>query len=145
MKAVIAALLAGVLTASPVLGAPDNSARPIVAVYEGHYVCPQGLTRLRLNLARRQPGVPDVVSFEFGPTTGTPDIPTGEFRLSGTLDPDGGELVLDPLAWVDQPPGYEMVGLSGRSMDGGVTFTGEVVSPHPGCTTFSVKRTRYAM
>lgn len=145
MKAVIAVVLSGVLAASPALSAPDNPARPIVAVYEGHYVCPQGVTRLTLSLARRQAGKPDAVFFEFGPTTSYPNIPAGEFTLSGTLDPDGSELVLDPSAWVDQPPGYAMVGLLGRSTDGGETFTGQVVAPSPGCTTFFVKRTRYGM
>lgn len=143
MKAVTSVMLASLLMASIAFAAPDNPGRPIVAVYEGHYTCPQGLTRLTLKLGRRQPGVPDAVSFEFGPTTGNPDVPVGEFNLHGTLDPDGGSLLLDPLAWVDQPSGYVMVGLSGRSTDGGETFSGDVVSDYPGCTTFFVKRTRF--
>ena len=138
-------LLAGLVAATPALAAPDDPARPVVAVYEGHYRCTQGYTRLTLYLARRQRGAPDVVTFEFGPTTSYPDIPAGEYTLSGTLDPAGGDLVLEPRAWVNQPPGYSMVGLTGQSTDGGETFSGEIVAPVPGCTTFTVTRTRFGM
>ena len=102
-------------------------------------------TATRSSLARRLPGLPDSVTFEFGPTTSYPDIPSGAFTLFGTLDPAGSLLALQPQAWTRQPEGYAMVGLSGQSSDGGETFTGEVLAAMPGCTSFSVTRTRFGM
>ena len=111
------------------------------AVYEGFYLCGQGQSRLTLRVQQRQSSLaPDIVVFEFGPTALSPDQPDGSFTVSGMIT----ETVLDlqPVSWIKQPPEYLMVGLQGASYDQGRTFQGTIVAPVPGCTMFSVTRTR---
>jgi len=111
------------------------------AVYEGAYFCGQGQSRLVLRLQPRQSNLaPDMVIFEFGPTAANPNQPDGSFFVSGMLTETA--LNLQPVNWIKQPPGYEMVGLSGASTDQGRSFQGTIVAPLPGCSTFSVTRVR---
>jgi gag-polyprotein putative aspartyl protease len=112
----------------------------VIAEYTGQYVCMQGLTALDLQIVKGDDiASPDVI-FNFGPTESSPTVPTGSFLLHGAVALNGGTLSLSPVSWLSQPPGYEMVGLSGASTDGGATFEGSVLSGS-GCTSFSVHRT----
>ena len=77
--------------------------------------------------------------FSFGPQPTSPDVPAGAFVLEGSIDPAGGSLTLAPVQWVSQPAGYPWFGLSGRSEDGGQTFSGRVTD-NVACGSFTFRR-----
>ena len=77
--------------------------------------------------------------FSFGPAPTSPDVPRGAFIVEGSIDVQGGAMTLTPVQWVSQPRGYNWLGLSGRSDDGGKTFTGHVTA-RAACTIFTLKR-----
>ena len=52
-------------------------------------------------------------------------------------------MALARVAWVSQPPGYAWLGLSGRSDDGGKTFSGRVTDS-TACTIFTLQRVNSA-
>lgn len=108
--------------------------------YVGTYTCVQGLVALRLRVLDRGPGVQRVI-FSFGPLPENPDIPGGEFLMTGHVDPATGLLSLVPSRWLERPPGYAMIGLSGNSVDHGNTFAGTVTGAR-GCGTFHLSRDR---
>jgi hypothetical protein len=111
-----------------------------VTEYVGTYTCVQGLVALQLHVLDSGPGLQRVV-FEFGPLPENPNIPAGQFLMSGHVDPTTGILNLVPNRWLEQPRGYGMVGLSGNSSDHGTTFAGPVTGAR-GCSTFRVTRRR---
>src|SRR5262245_59313815 len=110
----------------------------IVAEYAGEYVCNQGASSLTIQLLKPKPGSLVVAIFKFGPTSTNSWVSSGAFLLRGTVSLDGGRLELQPLSWLSRPFGYDMVGLSGNSIDGGITFTGFVDGTN--CSAFSISR-----
>ena len=124
--------------ASPTVQAPAPSAVPVEAEYQGAYFCGRQVASLKLQFyrdaaARRR------VLLSFGPQATSPNIPRGSFHVEGSFDMTGGEVSLAPVQWVNQPPGYEWIGLTGRSDDGGKTYSGRVSNSRD-CTIFTLKR-----
>jgi predicted aspartyl protease len=111
----------------------------VISEYNGHYFCSQGMTSLKVQFLKPESGSQAAAIFEFGPSNANQSIPSGAFLLGGTVNLRGGKLHLHPLSWISQPPGYAMVGLSGNSSDGGITFEG-TVEGGTGCTAFSISR-----
>jgi clan AA aspartic protease (TIGR02281 family) len=111
----------------------------VVSEYNGHYFCSQGMTSLTIRFLKPESGSQAVSIFEFGPSSANQSIPSGAFLLGGTVNLSSGKLDLHPLSWISQPPGYVMVGLSGTSNDGGITFEG-TVQGGTGCAAFSISR-----
>ncbi len=111
----------------------------VVSKYNGHYFCAQGLTSLTIQFLRPESGSEAAAIFNFGPSYANQSVPVGAFLLGGTVDLSAGKLDLHPLSWISQPPGYVMVGLSGTSSDGGITFEG-TMEGGAGCTAFSISR-----
>ena len=109
-----------------------------VAEFQGAYFC-GGPTTLTLRVSdiagdgRRRAAV------AFGPTATNPQVRHGAFVLEGRLDLAGGVLDMQPVAGSSQPSGTAMVGLVGRSDDGGKTFAGHVTA-NIACTLFTLRR-----
>ncbi len=103
----------------------------LVGTWKGSYSCPQGDTPARLVVIRSGDATTAVLSFDVT-TRVTPG--RGRFRLSaaGTAD----AVTLRPTEWIDRPPGYSMIGLTGAIV--GKEFNGKVTTP--GCTTFAFRR-----
>ena len=122
------------------LGAtPVKAAPPPVARYSGTYSCIQGQTRVMLSvLGTLQNGLRQA-EFAFGPTADNPTVPRGMFLMEGRIDLEGGLVFLGPTFWVDQPRGYNMVGLIGTVGPGGHAIAGKVTDG-TGCTTFEMER-----
>ena len=115
--------------------------RLLAAPWHGSYVCNQGLTRLQLTL-RPLPGGGGRMEaeFVFAPDPDNPTVPTGSFRLTGSLDPQSGRLILKQDRWLSQPsdPSYRMVDLDGTLLlsDGQALIRGQVTTY--GCQDFAV-------
>jgi hypothetical protein len=115
--------------------APAAPAEPAVdGAWSGSYSCNQGLTGMRMTIT----GSSDdnlQATVDFYPVASNPSVPNGSYVLAGKYTSAG--LVLTPDHWIDQPPGYDMVGFSspgasGNSMKGTVQYDG--------CSTFSVTK-----
>jgi predicted aspartyl protease len=132
------AALAGVFLWGAVSAAFANDGR-VLAEYSGQYTCVQGTTTLQLRVFGDLSEQTHRAIFQFGPTLSNPTIPSGSFVLEGTFQTEGGVIDLHPIKWVTQPYGYTMVGLTGRSNDGGNTFLGSVVNG-TGCSNFAIHR-----
>jgi len=114
---------------------PAASAASPDGVWTGTYDCSQGLTGVRLTITGANGGAL-VATVDFYPVATNPSVAEGSYELVGTYSAADG-LVLHPDYWVDEPPGYEMVGLSAPpphadSMSGSVQGAD--------CSTFSVTR-----
>lgn len=113
---------------------------PQAMQYSGHYKCIQGVTDLRLRITSSG-GDSVRARFSFGGSIANPGVPDGEFLMQGQINLETGTLNLQPLRWVDQPPGYTMVGLIGSSADGGSDFDGTVTGG-TACSSFSIHRSQ---
>ena len=122
----------------PPLRAPSNPVT--VAEYKGAYFC-GGPTTLSLRVMDAAGDGRRRAVFSFAPTATNPQAGRGAFMLEGRLDVGGGVLDMQPVAGSSQPQGTAMVGLVGRSDDGGRTFAGRVTASVT-CTLFTLRRVR---
>ena len=76
--------------------------------------------------------------FEFGPTRESPQVPEGAYTLTGHYTETSGEITLVPGQWIRQPPGYVMVGLTGRLGADRTRIDGQI--DHQNCERFTVRR-----
>lgn len=125
---------------APDLMQPAGPGRMMETEYQGAYFCGRRMARLTLTLFPASNGVRRRAIFSFGPLPASPDMAHGAFIVEGSIDPNGGLLSLAPVEWVIQPTGYNWLGLTGRSDDGGRTFSGRVSDPANRCTTFTLSR-----
>jgi hypothetical protein len=119
---------------------PVGAVGPTEAAYQGAYFCGPQMARLTLTLFPPSANPRRRAVFSFGPLATSPNVPRGAFIVEGSFDPHGGVLSLAPVKWVTQPAGYNWLGLTGRSDDGGKTFSGRVVDSTNLCTTFTLAR-----
>ena len=107
--------------------------------YQGVYFCARQVAHLTLKVFQGSDPSHRRALFVFGPNDDSADVPRGSFVVEGSIDVNGGMMTLRPIEWVSQPPGYQWLGLSGRSDDGGKTFSGRVVDSST-CTRFTLAR-----
>jgi hypothetical protein len=122
------------LAAAPVSASNSTTVR---GDWVGRYTCSQGLTGLNLKVQGLGHAGSLRATFRFYPLPRNPGVPKGEFIMTGRYY-SAARIVLRPRRWVHKPPGYEMVGLSGKLTRG--TFHGKI--NHPACTTFSLRKQR---
>jgi len=146
-------IVAALTATTPVesIPVPDNvasSPEPIAyrdhvahhSVWEGTYVCAQGLSSLKLTIDVNTLGVA-TVRYDFGPVPSNPTIPeTGAFLLVGSMEPAGGGFTgeFDPTQWIVHPSNYLMLPLS-IATDDGVHLRGTI--HHDSCSQFQAMRT----
>jgi hypothetical protein len=120
-------------TASP---GPSAPGKPTVdGVWTGTYDCDQGPTGMQLTITGSTGGALRAI-MRFYPIAANPGVADGSYELVGSYSAAAG-LVLNPDYWIDQPAGYEMIGLDvprprANSMTGSIHVSG--------CSTFSVSR-----
>ena len=105
--------------------------------YQGVYFCGRQIAHLTLKLLQASADARQRALFVFGPHDNSPGVPSGSFMVEGVVELNGGLMTLVPVRWVSQPTGYQLLGLSGRSDDGGKTFSGHVV-PNGTCSRFTL-------
>lgn len=137
--AVLVQAMTGAASDPPAAGADQRPERPErdgdSTRWVGTYRC-GGVARAgRLDVWRRPDGR-TAAEFRFGSAADRSDAgPGGRYRLVG--DSHDGVLVLEPTGWVEQPPGYSMVGFSAEAPVRGV-LTGQVRDL--ACTTFRFRQ-----
>ncbi len=113
---------------------------PLHSEWSGRYVCAQGATAVQLTIDAHPTGEA-VATFEFSALPENPNVPSGAYQLKGRLQRtiDGGfEAKLVPDQWLDQPPGYGMVGLTAVTDPGHTVLRGNIDTA--GCSGFAVRR-----
>jgi hypothetical protein len=118
---------------------PNQSPSSPGASYQGAYFCGRRVARVTLKVLPQVGEPRRHAILSFGPEPTSPDVPHGAFMVEGSIDLHGGELSMAPVKWVTRPPGYNWLGLSGRSDDGGKTFSGRTVD-NSACTIFTLRR-----
>ena len=106
--------------AAPAQVGPPPGAEVHRSQWRGTYTCAQGATAVELSVEQRCGAVGCQVAavFEFGPLAENPSVPHGSYRMLGEITTDGdgnAVLTLRPEAWIDEPDGYMMVGLTATS------------------------------
>lgn len=136
------------------VGLAADTESSIQGVWQGRYICGQGPTGVTLTIRMLPPWpglqvyihhwlmslirVPNLerseekpkrteiaALFSFYPLLGAKAAPSGSFELSGTFDPARGLIELYPTRWVEQPPGYTLIGFRAL-LEGGGTLKGAV-------------------
>lgn len=139
MKRTLAALPVIALVLLAAAPASAGPTFPEVSVWEGRYVCGQGLTGLTLTI---RPTGPDRVSaiFAFHADPANPGVPSGSYSMTGVLSASSEIVHLVPERWIQQPAGYVMVGMSGTFDVRGGVMRGRI--DHPSCVDFELRRVR---
>lgn len=78
--------------------------------------------------------------FHFYATSENPHLPEGTYLMQGSYDLKTGKLQLGGLSWIQRPPDYDMVPLSGVINQGLETFVGRI--EFHGCEKFTLQRKR---
>lgn len=77
-------------------------------------------------------------TFNFYGTSSNPGLPSGKYIMAGKFSSTSGDLQLGGIAWIERPPQYDMVPLSGKIDLKNDTFTGRIEAV--GCKLFTLKR-----
>lgn len=99
-------------------------------IWEGRYLCAQGETALMLRILEVSANELKA-RFEFAhEESGV----SGSYDMSGRFDPRSGRVTFTPDKWVQRPPSYVSVGMSGAVRE--KVFSGRI--DHETCGEFSV-------
>lgn len=119
-------------------GPRSRTAFPMHSVWEGTYICAQGLTAVKLILDAKPTGEATAI-YEFGPVASNASVPEGSFEMTGKLTAIGqSEFIGDftPAAWIKHPPTYVSVAITIEAK--GSDMEGVIASPN--CRDFKVRR-----
>jgi hypothetical protein len=111
--------------------------------FAGEYVCGPGLTGMTLHLRAPQANGRVSATAVYYAHPKNPEMPTGCYELTGTLNRATGDLVLDPQRWVLRPgENWFMTSLEGRLDTKTGALTGRVFrrDEATACTTFVLQR-----
>ena len=119
--------------------APVAQAQDITGDWTGRYICNQGITALHLVIQKAAKAGAITATFNFGPPPENPEVPKGSYVMRGVYDQKARRVVLKGERWMQQPSGYEMVGLDGRVAIQGDKIAGRIPDMF-GCSDFEVRR-----
>jgi hypothetical protein len=105
--------------------------------WSGWYQCAQGKTGLTLEIQR----LPDNTlggRFIFYPMAENPGVPSGEFEIR--VVPGFRYTFIEPVRWLRQPYGYQMVAMAGQMDERAATYVGQIGTR--GCNEFFLRRVR---
>jgi hypothetical protein len=123
---------------STAAGSPAPATPAALAVegtWSGTYTCNQGLTGVQLTITGSG-GDALKAAVDFYPVAGNPGVANGSYEMVGSYSAAHG-LVLNPDYWINEPPGYEMVGLTAAPPRGDA-MSGTVQGDN--CSTFAVTK-----
>lgn len=117
---------------------PPTPPMTTVAVFHGAYFCASP-TSIILRLSEAGGGGQRRALLSFVPGAAGTGGRQGGFMLEGRVDLGGGVIDLQPVPGSARPSDIALLGLSGRSDDGGRTFTGHVTA-NTTCSEFTLRR-----
>jgi hypothetical protein len=122
-------------------GPSISASEAVEQEYQGVYFCARQVAHLTVKVFQRSDESRRIGLFVFGPNDNSREVPSGSFMVEGLVELNGGKIMLTPVKWVLQPPGYSWFGLVGSSDDGGKTFSGQLTGSGI-CTRFTLARAR---
>jgi hypothetical protein len=105
--------------------------------WRGVYECAQGITGLDLTITVH-PSRRVTAIFSFYAVPKNPDVPSGEFVMTGEFGPSSAHLLLHAGSWTTQPLFYVTVDLDGDFRIDPDEYRGKVLGP--GCSVFRLRR-----
>jgi hypothetical protein len=143
-RTLLAILILGLVPLSASGLRPKPIAEPLgpdATVWNGKYVCSQGVTGVTLTIARRD-ALHAVARFDFGAVRENPDVPSGSYMMRGYVDDTDGrlEVALFPDHWIRQPEHYAMTSLSVSGDATGKRLFGRITGRSGQCTWIDLKR-----
>lgn len=119
---------------------PERESIPAHSVWRGKYNCRQGVTQLQLTIDTAPSGGDARALFDFGPHEGNPNIPSGSYRMTGTIREIDlvWQVRLQPLEWISQPENYMMVGINADTDRNHERLEGWITDQ--GCTKVGLRR-----
>lgn len=130
-RRVVAVCSAALLVVQPGSAAATDV---LSGVWDGTYVCGQGLTAVTLII--EPDGAQWSGLFSFGPDKRNKNVPEGLYELA--ITDNGGDISFIGGDWITQPEGYVTVDLHGRMSDDLMTIAGQVDLDN--CDSFEVTR-----
>ncbi len=110
----------------------------IPGTWQGAYSCRQGDTGVRLELTRVSDDGEIDGTFAFYNLPGQGNAKPGKFSILGIYNASSNALEVDPVAWVEQPPGYSMVGFNVIPSADWSRLSGRVYTT--GCSEIELRR-----
>jgi hypothetical protein len=130
LVAFVASATVWLSTPSSTVAEPDLSPLARLAgAWDGYYDCSQGRTLVTVSIGNDLVG-----QFRFRPPSGRVGG-SGSFEVRVVID--GDSINLYPVRWLEQPPGYVMVGAELRVI-GADQLSGRIT--YPGCGEISLRR-----
>jgi hypothetical protein len=80
-------------------------------IWTGSYHCDQGDTAVTMALMVEDGGATHG-TFAFGNLPGRSNVKAGKYRIEGRYDERGDSLRMEPVGWIDKPPGYTQLGFA---------------------------------
>ena len=111
-------LLAVAVALATTTTAAADAKVPVYSVWEGTYVCGQGITNVRLTIETNPEGGTAFGHFAFSANAANKSVPSGSYWLKGAIHASASgklEVKLEPQRWEVHPQGYVMVGLTATS------------------------------
>jgi hypothetical protein len=113
--------------------------------WQGTYICPQGLTNIKLVIDAKNASEIDAV-FIFYANASNQTVPSGSFQMQGNFKNLNSReipnvLELKATKWISHPSGYITVDLQGNVLPSQDRIVGNVLNA-PGCSNFDVVKVR---
>lgn len=101
--------------------------------WRGKYICTQGLTDLAFRVTSVS-GTEIGAIFQF---VHVDSGAAGSYRMTGHYNPRLRTVSFEPGEWLEQPPNYVTISMTGSVSPDGSIFAGRI--PHPGCSWFRLR------
>lgn len=117
------------------VAAPPPALNPFAELrsWRGKYICTQGLTDLSFRITSvsgsEMSAIFNFVHVDSGAA--------GTYRMNGHYNPRFRSVTFEPGEWIERPPNYVTVSMSGSIAPDGSIFAGRI--PHAGCSWFRLR------
>jgi hypothetical protein len=92
-------------------GTAAHASDQLSGIWTGSYHCAQGDTAVTVALTVEDGGAAHG-TFAFGNLPGRSNVKPGKYLIEGRYDQRGGSLRMEPVGWIDKPPGYTQLGFA---------------------------------
>jgi hypothetical protein len=92
-------------------GTVAHASDQLSGIWTGSYHCAQGDTAVTVALTVEDGGAAHGM-FAFGNLPGRSNVKPGKYLIEGRYYERGDSLRMEPVGWIDKPPGYTQVGFA---------------------------------
>jgi hypothetical protein len=92
-------------------GTVAHASDQLSGIWTGRYHCAEGDTAVTVALTVEDGGAAHG-TFAFGNLPGRSNVQPGKYLIAGRYYQRGGSLQMEPVGWIDKPPGYTQLGFA---------------------------------